>query len=108
MSTPEPFLPAIEASEAVIPANVKSVMATARKNHWSCWAFYAVGPEPELVHSVVLKLFHPGDGIRLVSRHEGADPRKLGFVAGWKIPGPDGIPLRIGWRSVVAIVRETE
>lgn len=99
----DPILPAAPCPYAVMPSSVKSAVKAASENGWSSTVSFAIGPEPEEVQSVV---FRASRGkTRLVSRHEAkVNATVFSFKAAWT-NGPDGIPLRIGWRDLTTALK---
>lgn len=89
------------------PTNLKSAIKAADERGWTCMANYAVGPDPEKIESWVFQAvrFHPTLQI-LNARWEAKPGQSFGFASGWRRPGVLGIPDRLGYRELMAVLKE--
>lgn len=100
-----PLAPPRPCPEEFLPSSLKGAIKAAEASGWDTTVTFAMGPGPEFISSVVFRA-HRGE-IWLVTRHESKlGPRQgMGFVSAFRHPGPFDIPLRLGWREVLAELR---
>lgn len=102
--TPEPLCSPRPCPVELLPSGIKQAIKAAEAGGWSHEATFAIGPLPEGIASIVFRARR--QGICIVTRHESkVGPRSMSFAAGWRDPGPHGIPARLGFRAVIAELR---
>lgn len=101
----EPLLPGQTCPPEHMPGSVKTAVKRAQTHGWAHRVTIAIGPEPELLHSVAFSASK--DDVTVSSRHEGNDPETLRFKVGWHQRNND-LPIAIGWRELTAALEGTD
>lgn len=107
MSHMTPLLSAIPCPEQLVPSNGNTAVKAAIAGEWAYAIEYAIGPLPDGTHSVLFRARRHGVLVACRWEAKAEAPRKMGFVSGWSSPGPLGWPSRLGWREVIAALKES-
>lgn len=85
---------------ASLPTGVRQALAAAEANGWTTRVTFS---DIE-VESVAFRARR--GAVSVSSRHEAKPGKAMGFVVGWRMPGPLGIPARLGFRELLAELKE--
>lgn len=103
----EPVLMAMPCPVEKMPVGVKSATKLAKELGYEHYVTIAIGPEPEMITSVVMRI--RGRGVYLYSRHESKpNATALGFKIAWVWRKPKALPEHVGWRQLTSILRGEE